>query len=73
MKKITPLMPILLITRKMEPSRSSKDQRNKVDLSKIECYNCHMMGHYKNQCAKNPMNKKRDNEQANITDEAPPK
>ena len=45
----------------------------KVDLSKIECYNCHKMGHYKNQCLENPRNKKRDMEQTNITDEAPPK
>ena len=31
------------------------------------------MGHYKNQCPENIRNKKRDSDQENITDEAPPK
>ena len=66
-------MHILLATRKKEPSRSSKDKRRKLTYPKIECYNCHKMGHYKNQCLENPRNNKRDREQANITDEAPPK
>src|SRR5699024_8030539 len=36
-----------------------KGPKKKVDLSKIECYHCHKMGHYKNQCPKNPRNKSR--------------
>lgn len=31
------------------------------------------MSHYKNQCPENPRNKKRDREQENTIDEAPPK
>jgi len=50
-----------------------KVPKKKIDLSKIECYNCHKMSHYKNQCPENPRNKKRDRKQANITDKAPPK
>lgn len=33
-----------------------KGPKKKVDLSKIECYNCHKMGHYKNQCPENLRN-----------------
>ena len=31
------------------------------------------MGHYKSHCPKNPRNKKRDRDQANIDNETPPK
>jgi len=48
-----------------------KGPKKKVDLSRIECYNCHKMGHYKNQFLENPRNKKRDSDQSNVTDEAP--
>jgi len=41
-----------------------KGPRKKVDLSKIECYNCHKMGHYKSHCSENPRNKKREREHA---------
>lgn len=44
-----------------------------MDLSKIECYNYHMMGHYKSHCPKNPKNKKREREHVNVADEDPPK
>lgn len=44
-----------------------------MDLSKVECYNCHKMGNYKSHCPENPRNKKRDGDQANVTDEAPSK
>ena len=50
-----------------------KGPKKKVDLSKIECYNRHKMGRYKNQHLENPKNKKRDRDQTNITEEAPPK
>lgn len=50
-----------------------KGPKNKVDLSEIECSNCHKMGQYKNQCNENPRNRNRDRGQKNITNEAPTK
>lgn len=50
-----------------------KGPKKKVDLSKIECYNCHKMGHYKSQCPENLRNKKREREHGNVVDEVPPK
>lgn len=44
-----------------------------MDLSKVECYNFHKMGHYKSNCPRNPRSKKRDRDQANVTHEAPSK
>lgn len=35
-----------------------KGPKNKGDLSKIECYNCDKMGHYKSQYLENRRNKK---------------
>jgi len=49
--------------------KKSKGSRRKVDLSKIECYNCHKMGHYRNVCPNNPRNKKRNMDQANVVKE----
>jgi len=46
---------------------------SKVDLSNIECYNCHKMGHYRSNCPKNSRNKKKEREHANVVDEGPPK
>ena len=31
-------------------NKSSKGRKNKRDLSKIECWNCHQFGHYRNKC-----------------------
>ena len=50
-----------------------KGPKKQVDLSKIECYNCHKMGHYKSQYPENQRKKKREIEHANVVDEAPPK
>ena len=50
-----------------------KGPRKKVDLSRIQHYNCHKMGHYKSQCPEKPRNGKRKRDQANIVDEAPSK
>lgn len=50
-----------------------KGPKKKVDLSKVERYNCHKMGHYNSQCPENPRNKRREREHANVVDEAPPK
>ena len=38
--------------------KKCKGPRRKIDLSKIECYNCLNMGHYKSDCLDNPNNKK---------------
>ena len=53
--------------------KKSKGPGKKVDLSKIECYNCHKMGHYRSDCPKNPRNKKRERDHANIVEEEDPK
>lgn len=54
--------------------KGPKEIHGKIDLSKIECYHCHKMGHYKNQCPDNPKNKKRERDQATIaTDDNPQK
>jgi len=53
--------------------KKSKWHRRKIDLSKIECYNCHHMGHYRSGCHENPRNGKREKEHANVADEGPPK
>ena len=49
-------------------SKKSRGPRKKVDTSKIECYQCHEMGHYKSDCPKNPKNKKRNRDQANVVE-----
>ena len=50
-----------------------KGPRKKVDMSKIECYQCHKMRHYKSDCLNNPRNKKRERDHANVAEEASPK
>lgn len=42
-------------------------------MSKIECYQYHKMGHYKNDCLGNPKNKKRNRDQANFVEKGSPK
>jgi len=59
--------------KKKETFKKCEGPRSKVDLSKIECYNCHKMGHYRSNCPKNLRNKKREREHANVVDEGPPK
>lgn len=59
--------------KKMGVYKKFKGPKEKVDLFKIECYNYHKMGHYKNQCPENPRNKKSEREHATVADEAPPK
>ena len=49
--------------------KKSSGPRRKVDMSKIECYQCHKMGHYKSDCLDNPKNKKRDKDHANVVEE----
>lgn len=46
-----------------------KGPRKKVDMSKIECYQCHKKGHYKSDCHENPKNKKRGRDYANFVEE----
>jgi len=53
--------------------KKSKGPRRKVDMSKIECYQCHRMGHSKSDCLDNPKNKKRNRDQANVAEEGSPK
>jgi len=43
-----------------------KGPRKKVDMSKIECYQCHKKDHHKSDCPENPKNKKRGRDQANL-------
>ena len=43
-----------------------KGPRKKVDMSKIECYHCHKMGHYRSECPDNPRSKKKD--RANVAE-----
>ena len=50
-----------------------KGPKKKVNLYKIECYNCHKIGHYKNTCPTNLRNKKNEREHAIVVEEAPPK
>jgi len=50
-----------------------KGPKKNMDLSKVECYNCHKMGHYQSHCPKKPRNKKRNRDQVNVVDEAPSK
>ena len=49
--------------------KRSKGPWKKVDMSKIECYQCHKKGHYKSDYPKNPRNKKRRRDQANFAEE----
>ena len=46
--------------------KKSKGPKKKFDMSKIEYYQCHKKGHYKSDCPKNPMNKKRGRDQDNL-------
>jgi len=49
--------------------KKSKGPRKKVDMSKVECCQCHKKGHYKSDCPDNPRNKKRERDQANVAEE----
>lgn len=49
--------------------KKTKGPRRKVDMSKIECYQCHKMGHYKSDYPDNPKNKKKNRDQANVVEE----
>ena len=49
--------------------KKSKGPKRKVDMSKVECYQCHKKGHYRGDCLDNPRNKKREKDQANIAEE----
>ena len=53
--------------------KKSKGPRRNIDLSKIECYNCHKMGNYKSTCPENPRNRKRNRDHANVAKEGSPK
>jgi len=48
-----------------------KGPKKTMDLCKVECYNCHKMGHYQSHYPENPRNKKRNMDQANFVDEGP--
>ena len=50
----------------------SKVTRKKVDISKVECYQCDKKGHYKNDCPDNLRHKKRERYQAKIVEEGDP-
>ena len=50
----------------------SKGPRKKVDMSKVESYQCHKRGHYRSECPDNLRNKKRERDQANIVEEGDP-
>ena len=50
-----------------------KGPKRKVDMSKVECYQCHKKGHYRSDCPDNPRNKKRERDQVNIVEEGDPK
>ena len=53
--------------------KKSKGPRKKVDMSKVECYQCHKKGHYRSDRPDNPRNKKRGRDQANVAKEDPKK
>jgi len=42
-------------------------------MSKIECYQCHKIDHYKSNYLDNPKNNKRNKDQANFVEEGCPK
>ena len=46
-----------------------KGPKMKVEMSKIECYHCHKMGHYRSDCPNNLGSKKRDRDHANMSEE----
>ena len=58
---------------KKRHSKKSRGPRRNVDMSKIECYQCYKMGHYRSDCPDNPKNKKRSRDQANVVEEGSPK
>jgi len=43
--------------------------KRKVDMSKVECYQCHKKGYYRSERPDNPRNKKRERDQANVAKE----
>ena len=45
-----------------------KGPKKKVDMSKIECYHCHKMGHYRSDCLDNPRSRKRGRDHANMAE-----
>lgn len=49
--------------------KKSKGPQKKVDMSKVECYQCHKKGHYRSDYPNNPKNNKRDRDHANIVEE----
>lgn len=49
--------------------KRSKGRRKKVDMSQIECYQCHKKGHHKSDCLEDPKNKKRGRDQATLKKE----
>ena len=38
-------------------------------MSKVECYQCHKLSHYRSDCPDTPRNKKRERDQANVVEE----
>ena len=44
----------------------SKGPMKKVDMSKVEWYQCHKKGNYRSDCPENPRNKKRERYQASV-------
>ena len=48
--------------------KKSKGPIKKVDMSKVECYQCHKKCHYGSECPDNLRNKKIERDQANIVE-----
>ena len=54
-------------------SKKSRGPIRKVNMSKIESYQCQKMDHYRSHCPDNPKNKKRNRYQSNVVEEGSPK
>jgi len=54
-------------------SKKSRELRTKVDMYKIQCYQCHKIDHYRSDCPYNPKNNKRGKDQTNVGEEGCPK